>query len=216
LAYPLLLDSGREPHSQKSISSGLTNPAFHQEQAMNPTFRTLVVTVVVAALSIAALPARVEAQATGFQDAGAKISGETYWPSRASGRYIESARNYAQEVQTYVAKAPQPEPSVVKDIKTDLGRYLDDAQRHLVAMKKDFANDKETVAAVGGLEKELAMAIAHNKEMITCCEDQKFDKIKTMSCCTDLVKQLDKVHADHVALMRKLSQKYAASPGTTK
>jgi predicted nucleic acid-binding Zn-ribbon protein len=104
------------------------------------------------------------------------------------------------------------EPSVVKDIKTDLGRYLDDAQKHLATMKKDFTNDKETVAAVENLEKQLATAIAHNKEMITCCEDQKFDKIKTMSCCTDLVKSLDKVHADHVALMRKLSQKYAAAP----
>jgi flagellar motility protein MotE (MotC chaperone) len=180
---------------------------------MNRKHFTFVWLTAIVALALAAVPHPAWAQ---FQDAGAKIRGDAYWPSRASGRYIESARNYAQEVQTYVAKTPQPEPSVVKDIKTDLGRYLDDAQKHLVTMKKDFANDKETVAAVEGLEKELAMAIAHNKEMISCCEDQKFDKIKTMSCCTDLVKQLDKVHGEHVALMRKLSQKYAASPATTK
>jgi flagellar motility protein MotE (MotC chaperone) len=186
-----------------------------EENAMNVTIRSLLVIAIVTALGFVAFPTKAQAQATGFQDAGAKIRGDTYWPSRASGRYIESARNYAQEVQTYVTKAPQPEPSVVKDIKTDLGRYLDDAQKHLVTMKKDFANDKETVAAVEGLEKELATAIAHNKEMITCCEDQKFDKIKTMTCCTDLVKSLDKVHADHVMLMRKLSQKYGA-PGTAK
>ena len=102
----------------------------------------------------------------------------------------------------------------MKDIKTDLGRYLDDAQKHLTTMKKDFASDKETVAGVENLEKELASAIANNKAMIACCEDQKFDKVATMKCCTDLVKDLDKVHADHVALMRKLSQKYAASPAT--
>jgi flagellar motility protein MotE (MotC chaperone) len=182
---------------------------------VNATFRTLVVTAVVAALTIIAWPGKAHAQASGFQDAGAKIRGDAYWPGRASSHYIETARNYAQQVQTYVAKAPHPEPSVVKDIKTDLTRYLDEAQKHLATMKKDFAADKETVAAVESLEKELAAAMSHNKEMIACCENQKFDKVATMTCCTDLVKQLDKVHADHVALMRKLSQKYGAA-GTTK
>jgi flagellar motility protein MotE (MotC chaperone) len=160
-----------------------------------------------AGLVLAAAPNFAAAQ----QDAGAKIRGDVYWPSRASSRYVESARNYAQDVQSYFAKTPQPEPSVVKEIKAELGRYLDEAQKHYVTMKKDFAADKETVAAVEGLEKQLAAAIDHNKAMITCCENQKFDKIATMSCCTDLVKQLDKVHADHAALMKKLSQKYGAA-----
>jgi flagellar motility protein MotE (MotC chaperone) len=144
--------------------------------------------------------------------AGRKITGEVYWPSRATTHRVQSARNYAYEFQTYVAKAPQPEPSVVKDIKTELGRYLDEGQKHLATMKKDLEGDKEAVAAVENIEKELATAIEHNKAMIACCEDQKFDKIKTMACCTDLVKQLDKVHADHVALMKKLAAKYAATP----
>src|SRR5262245_54481427 len=144
------------------------------------------------------------------QDAGAKIRGDVYWPSRAASRHIESARNYAQEVQSYIAKAPQPEPSVVKDIKTALGSYLEEAQKHYATMKKDFAADKEAVAAIENLEKGLAAAIDHNKAMIACCENQKFDKIATMSCCTDLVKQLDKVYGEHVALMKKLGQKNAA------
>jgi len=145
------------------------------------------------------------------QDAGAKIRGDVYWPSRAASRYVESARNYAQEVQTYVAKTPQPEPSVVKEIKATLGNYLEEAQKHYATMKKDFATDKEAVAAIENLEKELAAAIEHNKAMITCCEKEKFDKIATMSCCTDLVKQLDKVNGEHVALMKKLSQKYGSA-----
>ena len=179
---------------------------------MTTTIRVLFVTAAVAALSIVAFPGKVHAQASGFQDAGAKIRGDVYWPGRASSRYIESARNYAQDVQTYVAKAPQPEPSVVKEFKMELGRYLDDAQKHLATMKKDLASDKEAVAGIEGIEKGLAAAIEHNKAMIACCENQKFDKVATMTCCTDLVKQLDKVHADHVAMMKKLSQKYAA-PG---
>jgi flagellar motility protein MotE (MotC chaperone) len=176
---------------------------------MKTTFPILIVTAVVAALSIMLVPGKAHAQASGFQDAGAKIRGDVYWPGRASGQYIESARSYAQQVQTYVAKAPQPEPSVVKEIKTELGHYLDEAQKHLATMKKDLAGDKEAVAGIEAIEKELAIAIEHNKAMIACCENQKFDKVAAMSCCTDLVKQLDKVHADHVALMKKLSQKYA-------
>lgn len=179
---------------------------------MNITFRTLLAAAVVAALSFVALPGKAQAQASGFQDAGAKIRGDVYWPGRATTRHIESARNYAQEVQTYVAKAPQPEPSVVKDIKTELGRYLDDAHKHLASMKKDFAADKETVASIESIEKGLTTAVEHNKAMIACCENQKFDKVATMACCTDLVKQLDKVHAEHVALMKKLAAKFAATP----
>ena len=175
---------------------------------MNATFRTLIVTAAIAALSITALPGKAQAQATGFGSAGWKQGVDNYWPAQASSRYIESARNYAQSVQTYVTKTAQPEPSVVREIKTELGRYLDDAQKHLATMKNDFANDKEAVAAISNIEKELSTAVTHNKEMIACCEGQKFDKIKTMTCCTDLVKSLDKVHADHVALMKKLAAKY--------
>lgn len=176
---------------------------------MNATFCRLLQVGTVAAIALV-MSSQFAAAQNPFRSAGDKVTGDAYWPSRASGHYIESARNYAQQVQTYVAKAPQPEPSVVKDIKTELSRYLDEAQKHLTTMKKDFASDKETVAAVEGIEKELSAAVEHNKAMVACCEDQKFDKIKTMSCCTDLVKALDKVHADHVALMKKLAAKYPA------
>ena len=44
------------------------------------------------------------------------------------------------------------------------------------------------MAAIEGIEKGLTTAIEHNKAMISCCENQKFDKIATMTCCTDLVK----------------------------
>jgi len=186
----------------------------HKENAMNATLRTLLVTAIAGALSIVALPSRAAAQESGFQDAGAKIRGDAYWPGRATSRYVESARNYAQEVQTFVAKTPKPEPSVVKEINTELSRYLAAAKTHLTAMKKDFAADKETVTAVEGLEKELATAVEHHKAMISCCENEKFDKIATMKCCTDLVKDLDKIHGEHVALMQKLTSNYSASPGT--
>lgn len=177
---------------------------------MNATLKSLLVTTAIAALAFVAFPNGAFGQPGPIRDAGSKIRGDAYWPGRAAARHFDSARNYAQDVQSYLAKAPQPEPSVVKDIKTELGRYLEEGQKHLATMKKDFASDKETVAAIEGIEKELAAAIDHNKAMIGCCEKEKFDKVAAMECCTDLVKQLDKVHKEHVALMQKLAKRYAA------
>jgi hypothetical protein len=182
---------------------------------MNTIFRTLLEIATLAALALVALPSAANAQGTGFGDAGAKIRGDAYWPARATTRYIESARNYAQEFQNYVAKTPKPEPAVVAEVHKTLTGYLDEANKHLVSMKKDFASDKETVAAIDSIEKDLATAVANNKAMIACCKDEKFDKAMTMTCCTDLAKQLGKIHTAHVDLMKKLSSKYATSPATS-
>ena len=160
-------------------------------------------------------PDRALGQGNVFRDAGAKIRGDAYWPARATTRYIDSARNYAQDFHTYVAKNPSPEPSVVKEVNLELSRYLGEAKKHLASMKKDFAGDKETRAAIENIEKGLAAAVEHHKAMIECCENEKFDKIAGMTCCSDLVKELDKIHAEHQDLMRKLSRQPAA-PATKK
>lgn len=177
---------------------------------MNATFRNLFRVTAVVGLGLSMWASQGYAQPNPFHSAGWKQGVETYWPSHASGRYIESARSYAQSVQTYVAKVPQPEPSVVREFKTELGRYLEDAQKHLATMKKDAAGDKEALTAIESIEKGLNSAIAHNKEMIACCENVKFEKVGAMTCCTNLVKELDKVHAEHVALMKKMAAKYPA------
>jgi hypothetical protein len=167
---------------------------------------TMICVALITGLSLAFVPAFTLAQGP----AGRKITGEAYWPYQQSRHRVQSARNYAQQFQTYVQSVPKPEPSVVKDVKTELGRYLEEGQKHLATMKKDLEGDKEAVAAVEKLEKDLTTAMEHNKAMIACCEHEKFDKIATMSCCTDLVKQLDKIHAGHVDLMTKLTGKTAA------
>ena len=167
-------------------------------------------------LVVASMASVAWAQPTsGFHSAGWKQGVDTYWPGRAASRNIGTAREYAQDFQNYVAKMPSPEPSVVKEVKLELARYLEEAKRHLASMKKDFAADKETVAAIESIEKDLAAAIGLHKDMIECCENEKFDKIAGMTCCSDLLKQLDKIHAAHQDLMRKLSRKYAV-PAATK
>jgi hypothetical protein len=175
---------------------------------MNATFRNL---AVFAALAVAALlPLGAFAQTSPFRGAGDKITGQAYWPARATGHYLQSAQTYAQDFQAHITRAGRPEPAVVQEVQRTLASYLDEANKHLVAMKKDFAADKETVAAVEAMEKDLAKAVEQNKAMVDCCKDEKFDKAMAMTCCTDLSKQLGKIHTDHVALMKKLASKPAA------
>lgn len=182
---------------------------------MKTRFASSVCLSLVMGLISGGLPGLVLAQGNTFRDAGSKIRGDAYWPARATTRYLDSARDYAEDFQTYVAKNPSPEPSVVKEVNLELSRYLSESKKHLATMKKDFAADKETLAAIEKIEKELAAAVESHKAMMECCENEKFDKIAGMACCKDFVKQLDKVHADHQQLMQKLSGKPAA-PATTK
>ena len=175
---------------------------------MNATIRSLLSAAAVAAI-VLTLSAPAATAQNPFRTAGEKITGDAYWPGRATTRYLESAQSYAQDFQTHVAKAGKPEPAVVAEVHKTLTGYLDEASKHLASMKKDFAGDKETVAAVEKMEKDLATAVSHNKAMVECCKGEKFDKAMAMTCCTDLSKELGKIHADHVALMKKLSQKHA-------
>jgi hypothetical protein len=173
---------------------------------MNATFKSLVAVAAFAALTV--INAAAYAQ-TGFGSAGYKQGVDAYWPGRATTHYLQSAQTYAAEFQSHVARVGQPAPAVVQEVSRTLTGYLDEATKHLASMKKDFANDKETVAAVEKMEKDLASAVAHNKGMIDCCKAEKFDKAMAMTCCTDLSKDLGKIHADHVALMKKLAEKHA-------
>jgi len=179
---------------------------------MNAKFRTLFV----AAVAILSLTSHAQSQPSGFGSAGHKQGIDTYWPGRATTQYLQSAQSYAAEFQAHVARVGQPAPVVVQEVSKTLTGYLDESHRHLTTMKKDFANDKETVEAVEAIEKDLAKAIADNKAMVACCQDQKFDKAMAMTCCTDLSKSLAKIHSAHVALMGKLAAKYPAQPAAAK
>lgn len=181
---------------------------------MNATLRNLLCSAVIAALSI--IPTAAHAQATGFGSAGYKQGVDTYWPGRATTHYLQSAQTYAAEFQAHVARAGQPAPAVVQEVNKTLTGYLDEAHKHLTAMKKDFANDKETVAAVESIEKDLEKAKSDHKAMITCCQNEKFDKAMAMTCCTDLSKSIAKIHAAHVALMGKLAAKYPPQAAAAK
>lgn len=177
---------------------------------MNNSQRILLGMVMAVSLSFISFPNAAFAQ----KDAGAKARGEStvpFWDSRYSSRRIHHARDYARDFHGYIVENPKPDPVVAKEVTAEIGRNIEEAKKHLATMKKNFAADKDAVAAIDKLEKQLAVAVDHHKVLCDCCEQTAFDEMKTMECCNDLVKQLDKFIADHDELMRKLSRK----PSTT-
>jgi hypothetical protein len=180
---------------------------------MNASFRHLASFALAAFVAIVLSPSLATAQA----DAGAKARGEhsvPFWSSRSSARRITVARDYARDFQRYVAANPKPDAAVVKEVTTEIGKNLDDAKKHLAQLKVDFAGNKDAIAGIDALEKQLTAAFDHHQKLCECCENESFDKIKTMACCEDLAGHLDKILADHDALMLKLSPKSA--PGKAK
>jgi hypothetical protein len=182
---------------------------------MKTKFQTLLCLLLAAVTSLALVPGPAYAQ----KDAGAKMRGEhsvPFWSSRASARRISAASDYARDFQRYVAANPKPDPAVVKEVTTEIGNNLDEAKKHLAQLKKDFAANKEAVAGIEGIEKQLAAAFDQHQMLCECCEKEAFDKIATMECCSDLAKKLDKILTDHDELMQKLSPKAATLPKKAK
>jgi hypothetical protein len=179
---------------------------------MNAVIRLL------ASLSLGAcllLPSLAQAQ----HDAGAKARGEhsvPFWSSRSSAHRITIARDYARDFQRYVAANPKPHASVAKEVTTEIGKNLDEAKKHLAQLKNDFAGNKDALAGIEALEKQLAAAFDHHQKLCECCENESFDKIKTMMCCQDLAALLDKILTEHDALMHKLSPKVPIGKAKTK
>ena len=163
------------------------------------------------AMAMAMLVTSAFAEPSGI-DAGSKSRGESTvpWASKASHRYLQSARNFAHDFHGYVQANPKPSPEVVKEVITGIGHNLAEAKRHLAQMKKEYAANKSAVSAIEALEKQVAVAYEHHDKLMACCNDATFDAMKTMTCCDDLVKQMDKILDSHAKLMDSLAPKAVA------
>jgi hypothetical protein len=179
---------------------------------MNMAFRSLAGAAVLFALAVT------DANLAHAQkDATSKSRGEhsvPFWSSKASSRRITHARDYARDFHGYIVANPKPDPAVMKEVTAEIGRNLEEAKGHLGRLKKDFADDKDAVAGIEALEKQLAAAFDQHTMLGACCEKEDFDAIETMECCSDLTTQLDKILIGHDELMRKLARK-AGVPAPT-
>lgn len=148
-------------------------------------------------------------------DATWKALGQTGQSHQGFSRRMSHAADYARDLGAYVKPPHKPTPAAVKEIVTELGRNLEAAQKHLADMKKAAGDDKATVKSIESIEEHLQVAFDHHKEAHACCVES-FDEAKALHCCADLSKEIDKVIAEHNALMKSLAAKKPATPKATK
>lgn len=124
-------------------------------------------------------------------------------------RRMQHAADYSRDLHAYVHPPGKPAAASVKVVVDELGRNLEAAKKHLADMKKDYADDKTTTAAIEKLGNRLDNAFALHKEAHACCIEN-FDEAKALKCCGDLTKELDQIIADHNHLMKSLAPKKPA------
>lgn len=125
----------------------------------------------------------------------------------SAGRRIRHAREYVGGVQHYTKTTPQIVPMIAPEHVEEVGRNIDAAKKDLAAIKKGNADDKNIVARVESIEKQLDAASAQQKMMHEACCKESPDGEKTMECCAACMKHLDAAAKEHGELMKVLDPK---------
>ena len=153
------------------------------------------------------------------QSADAKITGVDRYKARAAGHSMRSARDYSQDYRQYVRTAPAKKvsPEVAKDAADAIGHYITKAQKHMASMRKNAGGDKETLASLDVIDKNLISAAKHHKEMHEICMEDDVDADGSMKCCEQMDESLKLAIAEHDKLMKRLAdEKPAAATKSTK
>ena len=105
-------------------------------------------------------------------------------------------------------------PEVAREAADSIGQYITKAQKHFAWMRKQAqaSNDKETLTALDGIDKNLADAAKSHAEMQETCLKDNVDAAASMECCKVIDDSLAKAIADHDKLMKKLAGGKAAAP----
>ena len=145
------------------------------------------------------------------RDAGSKIRGEYNFYGGAAGRSMRSAREYSQSYREYARTAPDKKvnPEVAREAADSIGTYITKAQKHFAWMRKQAqaSNDKQTLTALDGIDKNLADAAKSHAEMHETCLKDNVDAAASMECCKVIDDSLAKAIAEHDKLMKRLATK---------
>jgi hypothetical protein len=147
------------------------------------------------------------------RDAGSKIRGEYNFYGGSASRSMRSARDYSQDYRQYVKTAPAQKvnPEVAKEAADSIGQYIGKAQKHMAWMRKQAAGDKETLASLDVIDKNLADAAKHHKEMHEICMKENVDAEGSMKCCQKIDDSLKTAIDEHDKLMKRLAGDKATS-----
>jgi hypothetical protein len=156
---------------------------------------------------IAALALSMSQSTFAQRDAQSKTRGEYDFYGKAANRSMRGAREYSQSYRSY-AKSPtvkKVDPQVAKETTDSIGEYIVKAKRHMAWMRKQAADDKETLAALDSIDKHLADAEKAHADMCAACMKDHVDSDESMRCCNVIDESLAKAIAEHDKLMKHVA-----------
>lgn len=162
-------------------------------------------------LSLVAAAALTSVAVAQQKDAGWKIRGEYGWSGSSAGRSMQSARDYSHDFRQYTHSVPKGSQEVAKEATDAIGQYITKAQKHMASMRKHAGGDKETLASLDVIDKNLAEAAKAHAVMCDVCLKENVVPSASMKCCEDLEAPLSKAIAEHDKLMKRLGEKPAAA-----
>lgn len=148
------------------------------------------------------------------RDAGSKIRGEYNFYGGSAGRSMQSARDYSHDYRQYVRTAPAQKvnPEVAREAADSIGTYIAKAQKHMAWMRKQAAGDKDTLASLDVIDKNLADAAKSHHEMHDICMKDNVDAEGSMKCCQQIDDSLKTAIDEHDKLMKRLAGDKAVAP----
>lgn len=125
-----------------------------------------------------------------------------FWGNSA-GRSIRHARDYSSGYRRYARQAPSVNQRIAQHEADGVGHNITAAKTQYAEIRK-VSSDKETLAALDAIEKNLADAMKAHAQMDEMCKMEMVDGAGTMKCCDDIDAALEKALAEHEKLMAKI------------
>jgi hypothetical protein len=158
-----------------------------------------------AAVALAAMAfAAVADSAFAQRGAESKAAGQYNFYGNSAGRSMRGAREYSNDYRQYAGSADKVDKELAQEASDAIGTYIVKAQKHMAWMRKNAGGDKATLASLDVIDKSLADASKHHKEMHDCCAKPEVDKGKSTKCCEGIDESLATAIAEHDKLMKRL------------
>lgn len=136
--------------------------------------------------------------------AESKAAGQYNFYGNSASRSMRGAQEYSYDYRQYAKSTDKVDQELAKEASDAIGAYIVKAQKHMAWMRKNAGGNKETLASLDVIDKSLADAAKHHKEMHDCCAKPEVDKGKSTKCCEGIDGSLETAIAEHDKLMKRL------------
>jgi hypothetical protein len=168
-------------------------------------------------------------------DAGGKARGQYNFYGRGARTAMRGARESTGSFREYIRSTQPADPQVVREpagvregvvvraqpgvvivspqiaqaAADEIGDYIAKSEKHLAWMRRqaEATNDKETLASLDSIDRNLAEAKRNHVTLCSCCMEETVDAKAAMTCCQTIDDALGKAISEHDTLMKRLGEK---------